>query len=41
MLLQSVKLIWADCGDIGLELFDRAFAEFNCALEIVKRRKGK
>ncbi|NEX23844.1 IS5 family transposase [Thiorhodococcus mannitoliphagus] len=41
MLLQSVKLIWADCGYVGRELFDWVLAEFDCTLEIVKRKKGK
>lgn len=40
-LLQSVKLIWADCGYLGRELLDWVSVEFNCTLEIVKRQKGK
>ena len=40
-LIQSVNLIWADCGYIGRELFEWVLAEFNCTLEVVKRQKGK
>jgi putative transposase len=41
VLLQSVKLIWADGGYTGRELFEWVFSEFNCILEVVQRRKGK
>ncbi|NEX23109.1 IS5 family transposase [Thiorhodococcus mannitoliphagus] len=41
VLLESVKLIWADCGYAGRELFEWVLAEFDCILEVVKRRKGK
>ncbi|WP_081763639.1 IS5 family transposase [Imhoffiella purpurea] len=41
VILQSVKIIWADCGYSGRELFDWVLAEFNCILEVVKRQKGK
>lgn len=40
-LLQSVKIIWADCGYLGREIFDWVLSEFNCILEVVKKVKGK
>ncbi|MBK1643139.1 hypothetical protein CKO25_00410 [Thiocapsa imhoffii] len=40
VLLQSVKIIWADRGYSGRELFDWVFTQLNCYLEIVKRQKG-
>ncbi|WP_242467791.1 transposase [Thiocapsa imhoffii] len=40
VLLQSVKIIWADRRYSGRELFDWVFTQLNCHLEIVKRQKG-
>lgn len=41
VLLQSVRIVWADCGYTGRELFDWVFSQFNCTLEIVKRQKRR
>ena len=41
VLLQSVKIIWADCGYSGRELFDWAASQFHYTLKVVKRRKEK
>jgi putative transposase len=41
VILQSVKIIWADCGYLGDALFQWVLAEFQCTLEVVKRKPGK
>ena len=41
VLLQSIKLIWADCGYTLRELFEWVLNEFNCTLEIVKKHKKR
>lgn len=40
VILQSVKIIWADCGYLGDELFRWVLSEFQCTLEVVKRKSG-
>ena len=40
VILQSVKIIWADCGYSGDELFRWVLSEFQCTLEVVKRKSG-
>lgn len=40
VILQSVKIIWADCGYLGDELFHWVLSEFQCTLEVVKRKSG-
>lgn len=39
LLVQSVKLMWADCGYSGQAFFEWALSEFNLTIEVVKRRK--
>jgi putative transposase len=41
MLVQTIKIIWADCSYSGQALFDWALSQFSISLEIVKRKKGK
>lgn len=38
LLVQSIKLMWADGAYSGHELFDWALSEFNLTLEVVKRQ---
>jgi putative transposase len=40
LLLQTVKIIWADGGYSGAELFDWVSSQFECALTVVKKKKG-
>ena len=40
LLFHTVKIIWADCGYSGAELMDWVALEFQCALTVVKRKKG-
>jgi len=40
VLLQTVKIIWADCAYSGAELLDWVSSQFGCALEVVKKKKG-
>lgn len=40
LLLQTVKIIWADSGYSGTELFNWVSSQFACQLEIVKKKKG-
>lgn len=39
-LLQSIKIIWADGGYNGYELFAWVLAHFECVLQVVKKEKG-
>jgi putative transposase len=39
-LFQTVKIIWADGGYSGAELFNWVSSQFECQLEIVKKKKG-
>ncbi|WP_242471078.1 transposase [Thiocystis violacea] len=40
MRLQTIKIIWADGGYFGAELFDWVASQFECQLEVVKKKKG-
>lgn len=40
LLFHTVKVIWADCGYSGAELLDWVAFEFQCALTVVKKKKG-
>jgi putative transposase len=40
LLLHTVKIIWADCGYSGAELLDWVSLQFECALTVVKKKKG-
>jgi putative transposase len=40
LLRQTVKIIWADGGYSGAELFDWVASLFECKLEVVKKKKG-
>jgi putative transposase len=40
LLLNTVKIIWADGAYSGDELFDWVLSKFNCTLEVVNKKKG-
>jgi putative transposase len=40
LLLNTVKIIWADSAYSGAELLDWVSYQFECALKVVKRKKG-
>jgi len=40
LLLQTVKIMWADGGYSVAELFNWVSSQFECQLEIVKKKKG-
>jgi putative transposase len=40
LLVQTVKIIWADCGYSGAELLDWVLVQFKCDLTVVKKKKG-
>jgi putative transposase len=40
LLLHTVKIIWADSAYSGAQLLDWVSSQFECALEVVKKKKG-
>ncbi len=40
LLLQTVKIIWADGAYSGAELLEWVSSKFDCALEVVNKKKG-